>query len=78
MWESLLKPDLHWKKVYKMHLKARTHSYVNSAWMVFCVGVFVYFANIKYNVEIDVKCIAVRDIEDSSKFVRYASVEDAL
>lgn len=73
---EIFKPDRHWEKVYRIHQKARTHSYVNICWMIFCGTATLYFTRIWLFVEPDVKCISARLMSEQNgvRFLRFDSV----
>ena len=55
----MFEPDKHYEKVYRLHCKSRTHSYVNIGWMIITGFATIYFGFYLFLVETDVKCIAV-------------------
>ena len=67
--QDLFTADKQWKRVYLMHQRARTHSYVNLLWLLFSLASFLYFLKIKYFVEYGVKCYVFTEQQSGGKVV---------
>ena len=73
----MFEPDIHYEKIYKLHCKTRTHSYINIGWMMITGFATVYFGYYLFLIETDVKCIAVRIDPFTKSFLRFSSMEEA-
>lgn len=84
--DRYLEPDPHYQRIFAMHQKARSHSYVNICWTACCLLLSVYFGYYYFCVETNVKCIAMRNPEFNSlpqegislhgKFLKFESEEE--
>mmetsp|Transcript_24232 Transcript_24232/g.37356 ORF Transcript_24232/g.37356 Transcript_24232/m.37356 type:complete len:96 (+) Transcript_24232:115-402(+) len=75
--------DKHYMRIFSIHQKARSHSYLNIGWMAFTACLTLYFAKYLFLVEQDVSCIAAKrkemfqqSDEIQYKFKRFDSVSD--
>lgn len=68
---QFIEHDKHYMKIYNLHKKVRTHSYVNIGWMLFCLSLTFYFAYYLFIVESDVKCKVVHIQNQNSNATKY-------
>ena len=74
----MFEPDKHYEKVFRLHCKTRTHSYVNIGWMLITGFATIYFGYYLFYVETDVKCIAVGIDPLNKEFIRFNTMKEVL
>ena len=58
-------PDKQYKRVFQIHTKAPTHRKINIIWMLFSLGMALYFARYLFSVESDIECVAAWKLEET-------------